>query len=68
MRDAQKLFQSLDGKGTGWCTAGHSTAEIQIRSGDFYVYYTYDANNEPAQPRIAIRMEGKDKIGEVRVS
>ena len=66
MRDVQKLFQSLDGKGTGWCTAGHSTAEMQIRSGDFYVYYTYDANNEPAQPRIAIRMEGKDKIGEVR--
>ena len=64
--DAQKLFESLDGKGTGWCTAGHSTAKIQIQSGDFYVYYSYDTNNEPAQPRIAIRMDGTDKIGEVR--
>lgn len=65
-QDAQRLFESLDGKGTGWCTAGHSTAEIQIESGDFYVYYTYDSNNKPTQPRIAIRMDGTDKIGEVR--
>jgi len=65
-QDAQKLFESLDGKGTGWCTAGHSTAETQIQSGDFYVYYTFDKNNEPTQPRIAIRMDGQDKIGEVR--
>ena len=66
MQDAERLFESLDGKGTGWCTAGHSTAEMQIKSGDFYVYYTYDSNNEPTQPRMAIRMDGTDKIGEVR--
>ena len=36
--DAEKLFRSLNGKGTGWCTAGHSTAATQIESGDFYVY------------------------------
>lgn len=65
-QDAQKLFESLDGKGTGWCTAGHSTAEMQIQSGDFYVYYSYDQNNKPTQPRVAIRMDGTDKIGEVR--
>ncbi len=64
--DAEKLFRSLDGKGTGWCTAGKSTAQTQIESGDFYVYYTNDANGEPTQPRLAIRMDGEDKIGEVR--
>jgi hypothetical protein len=64
--DAEKLYQSLEGKGTGWCTAGHSTAEAQISSGDFYVYYTYDKGNNPTQPRIAIRMNGDREIGEVR--
>jgi hypothetical protein len=64
--DAERLFSSLEGKGTGWCTAGHSTAEAQIGSGDFYVYYTYDADGKPSQPRLAIRMEGDQKIGEVR--
>lgn len=63
---AQKLFESLEGKGTGWCTAGRSTAETQIESGDFYVYYTNDDQGNPVQPRLAIRMEGKDQIGEVR--
>lgn len=63
---AQKLFESLDGRGTGWCTAGRSTAETQIDSGDFYVYYTNDASGNPTQPRLAIRMEGKNRIGEVR--
>ncbi|MCC7004435.1 hypothetical protein IT397_00745, partial [Candidatus Nomurabacteria bacterium] len=63
---AEKLFKSLEGKGTGWCTAGKSTAETQIESGDFYVYYTYDKNNVPTQPRIAIRMNGQNEIGEVR--
>lgn len=64
--EAEKLFASLDGKGTGWCTAGRSTAETQIQSGDFYVYYTNDATVNPVQPRLAIRMEGKERIGEVR--
>ena len=64
--DAEKLFESLEGKGTGWCTAGKSTAETQIENGDFYVYYTNDSNGEPTQPRLAIRMEGDNRIGEVR--
>jgi hypothetical protein len=63
---AEKLYRSLEGKGTGWCTAGRSTAETQIESGDFYVYYTYDSSGKLTQPRLAIRMNGKDKIGEVR--
>ena len=64
--DAEQLFSSLEGKGTGWCTAGKSTAETQIENGDFYVYYTNDSNGEPTQPRLAIRMEGDNRIGEVR--
>ena len=64
--DAEKLFQSLEGKGTGWCTAGHSTAQTQIESGDFYVYYTNDSSGEPTQPRLAIRMDGNNRISEVR--
>lgn len=64
--DAARLYASLQGKGTGWCTAGQSTAETQIESGDFYVYYTENAQGEPIQPRIAIRMDGTDRIGEVR--
>ncbi len=63
---AQKLFASLEGKGTGWCTAGRSTAETQIDSGDFYVYYTNDSSGEPTQPRLAIRMNGTERIREVR--
>jgi hypothetical protein len=63
---AEKLFESLEGKGTGWCTAGKSTAETQIESGDFYVYYTNDASGNPTQPRLAIRMDGDNRIGEVR--
>ncbi len=64
--DADKLYKSLEGKGTGWCTAGKSTSDTQIQSGDFYVYYTYNQQGEPTQPRIAIRMNGQNKIGEVR--
>ncbi len=64
--EAEKLYKSLEEKGTGWCTAGLSTSEVQINSGDFYVYYTYDKSGAPTQPRIAIRMNGHDKIGEVR--
>ena len=66
MDQAERLFNSLESKGTGWCTAGKSTAETQIKSGDFYVYYTNDEQGQPTQPRLAIRMNGKSKIGEVR--
>ena len=63
---AEKLFKSLENKGTGWCTAGSSTAEAQIESGDFYVYYSNDSKGDPTQPRLAIRMDGDTRIGEVR--
>ena len=60
------LWESLQGKNTGWCTAGKETAKTQLNGGDFYVYYTKDENNEYKNPRIAIRMNGKNEIGEVR--
>jgi hypothetical protein len=69
--EAERLYGSLQGKGTGWCTAGQSTAKTQIENGDFYVYYTYknedeEQNDAPTIPRLAIRMDGKEHIGEVR--
>jgi len=67
-----KLYNSLQGYNTGWCTAGSKeTAKNQICGGgsyiggDFYVYYTKDGNNEYKVPRIAIRMN-KNQIGEIR--
>ena len=46
--------------GTSWCTAGENTARNQLRDGDFYVYY------KQGKPEVAVRMDGKDTIGEVR--
>ncbi len=63
--DATPLVESLQGHGTGWCTAGESTAEAQLQGGDFYVYYSLDKKGKPTIPRAAIRMQG-DQIGEVR--
>jgi hypothetical protein len=60
------LVESLQGHGTGWCTAGESTARIQLQGGDFYVYYSDDKHGNPIIPRIAIRMKGENKIAEVR--
>ena len=65
--DYNLLRNSLQGYYTGWCTAaGENFAKGQLANGDFYVYYTLDENNEPKVPRIAIRMDGKDTIGEIR--
>ncbi len=64
--DYHPLWESLQGKNTGWCTAGEETAKTQLENGDFYVYYTKDENGEYKNPRIAIRMDGHDTIGEVR--
>lgn len=63
--DHMPLVQSLQGHGTGWCTAGESTAQTQLRGGDFYVYYSMDKSGKPTVPRAAIRMKGS-RIAEVR--
>jgi hypothetical protein len=59
------LVRSLEGHGTGWCTAGESTAQAQLEAGDFYVYYSMNRSGKPTVPRIAIRME-ENRIAEVR--
>lgn len=64
--DYHPLWKSLQGKNTGWCTAGEEVAKSQLENGDFYIYYTKDKNDEYNNPRIAIRMNGKEEIGEVR--
>jgi hypothetical protein len=63
--DHMALVNSLQGHGTGWCTAGESTAKLQLQGGDFYVYYSYDKDAKPTIPRAAIRMQG-NSIAEVR--
>ncbi|MGH7195880.1 MAG: hypothetical protein ACREGA_03830 [Candidatus Saccharimonadales bacterium] len=64
-RTARRLAQSLQGHGTGWCTAGESTAATQLSGGDFYVYYTRDEDGRDSVPRVAIRM-AQGKVAEVR--
>ena len=65
--DYNILRDSLQGYYTGWCTAaGENFAKDQLAGGDFYVYYSLDKNGEAKVPRIAIRMNGKTKIGEIR--
>ena len=60
------LFNDINGKGTGWCTAGGiETARAHINGGDFHVYYTKDREGNYTKPRIAIRMED-DQIAEIR--
>ncbi len=63
--DPTQLVQSLQGHGTGWCSAGESTARTHLQGGDFYVYYSLDKSGKPTVPRAAIRMEGS-RIAEVR--
>ena len=63
--DPKPLCESLQGHGTGWCTAYESTAREQLEAGDFYVYYSTDKSGKNTVPRVAIRMEG-DEVGEVR--
>lgn len=63
--DPMPLVRSLEGHGTGWCTAGENTAKKQLGTGDFYVFYSYDRQGKPTIPRITIRME-EQRIAEVR--
>lgn len=64
--DPTALWASLQNKGTAWCTKGFATASTQLQGGDFYVYYTLDKSGQPNIPRIAIRMNKQNQIGEVR--
>ena len=63
--DHMPLVESLQGHGTGWCTAGEETARNQLQHGDFHVYYSNNLLNDPVIPRVAIRMEDSS-IAEVR--
>jgi len=61
--DAEPLYTSLQGHGTGWCTAGEGVAKTQLQAGDFYVYYTKSKKGNA--PRVAIRMQ-EGEIAEIR--
>lgn len=60
------LLEAVEQQNTGWCTAGEEICKKQINNGDFYIYFTKDEKGEYKVPRIAIRMDGKDKIGEIK--
>lgn len=62
---ADELVKSIQGHGTGWCTAGEYTARAQLQVGDFHTYFSNNAHGVPTIPRLAIRMEG-EHIAEVR--
>jgi len=57
-KDAEKLSAAV--AGTSWCTSGKAMAATQLKNGDFYVNYVN------GNPSVAIRMDGQNKIGEVR--
>lgn len=59
------LVPSLEGRGTGWCTAGESVAREHLKKGDYYIFYSKNISGDSINPRIAIRMEGNN-IAEVR--
>jgi len=63
--DASKLCKTLEGKGTEWCTAGLDVATGQLRSGEFYIYYTYNQDQKPVDPRVAVYLIN-GQISEVR--
>ena len=63
--DPRILVSTLEGKGTEWCTAGLDIASGQLEQGEFWIYYTFDKDKKPTDPRVAIFLiEGE--ISEVR--
>ena len=62
--DPSKLIKSLEGYPLEWCTGDYDTAKTQLEGGDFYVYYSVNEDGEAIIPRLAIRMQGKNKIAE----
>ena len=72
LEDAIKLYNSLKDKNTHWCTTNKTKAINQVcggleyTGGDFYVYYTKDKNGDYTVPRMGIRMNHKEEIGEIR--
>lgn len=56
--DPAPLVASLQGHPLEWCTADMETARIQLKGGDFYVYYSLDEDGNSTIPRLAIRMQG----------
>ncbi len=64
--DALILKDSIAGYGTDWCTAkGDAVSRTQLEAGDFFVYFTKDAEGNDTIPRIAIRME-QGEVAEAR--
>ena len=64
--DAEVLSTLVRSYRTGWCTAGRETAQVQLQSGNFYVWCsTNPETGNDEVPRIAVRMEN-GVVAEVR--
>ena len=63
--DAKELRDSIKAFNTGWCVQGLETAQNYLNLGDFYIYYSKDANGNASIPRLAIAMTDND-ITEIR--
>jgi hypothetical protein len=63
--DPVELTNTLQGQGTGWCTAGTATATKQLAQGNFHIYYSLNKLGVPTIPRVAIYRKG-GHISEVR--
>lgn len=65
--DPQELFSRIEGRGTGWCiSTGYDTLSKYLEIGDFHIYYSYDSQGNPTNPRIAVRMDQNGQVAEVR--
>ena len=67
--DAIKLYETLKNNNIGWSIADLNNAKEQLcgnGSGDFYVYYTMDKNNNYSFPRIYIKMYKNDRIKSIK--
>ena len=64
--EPDELVESLKGFPLEWCTRNETTARNQLKGGDFYTYYSEDNSGVARVPRLAIRMNGVQEIGEIR--
>lgn len=63
--DPKELTATLQGHGTGWCTAEEGTADSHLKMGALHVYYSENELGEAKIPRLAIYVVD-DKLVEVR--
>ncbi len=64
--DPEILVKAIHGFPLEWCTRNHAVAGNHLAMGDFWVYFTTRHDNDLRYPRLAIRMNGSDRVEEAR--